>query len=172
MADGLTDWGRKEIQIAGPNAGPDGDPGAGPLQQPLRGAHHRLAAHDDQTAVLIETLQALGAEVRWASAIFARPRTTRRRLLPPRHAGVRLQGRILEEYWEFTHRIFEWPDGGYSNMIWTTAGCDPAAAPGHQGGKDADVITHPGMKNACSRRSRPSSPRIPPGTRRLGKIRA
>ena len=67
-----------------------------------------------QTAVLIETLQALGAEVRWASCnIFSTQDHAAAAIAAAGIAGVRLQGRDRStEYWDYTHRIFEWPDGG------------------------------------------------------------
>ena len=69
-----------------------------------------------QTAVLIETLVELGAEVRWASCnIFSTQ--TMPRCCSPQHPGLRGEGRDLEEYWEYTHRILEWGDDGSPNMI-------------------------------------------------------
>jgi len=100
------------------DAGLNGDPRG--IRQPAAAAwcaHHRLAAHDDSNAVLIETLQALGAEVRWRAATSTRRRTTRRCDRCRRHGGVRRQGRIARRLLGLHHRIFEWPDGGYSNMI-------------------------------------------------------
>src|SRR6516165_1552590 len=117
---GLADWGRKEIAIAETEM-----PGLMAIReeftagQPLRGARISGSLHMTvQTAVLIETLKALGAQVRWASCnIFS---TQDHAAAAIADAGIpvfALKGESLEEYWEFTHRIFEWHDGGHSNMI-------------------------------------------------------
>src|SRR3984885_4771301 len=116
----LADWGRKEMTIA------EGEmPGLMAIRrefaesQPLKGARITGSLHMTiQTAVLIETLKALGAEVRWASCnIFS---TQDHAAAAIAAAGVPVfayKGESLEEYWEYTHRIFEWADGGHSNMI-------------------------------------------------------
>src|SRR5271170_1864391 len=88
-------------------------------EQPLRGARITGSLHMTiQTAVLIETLKALGAEVRWASCnIFS---TQDHAAAAIAAAGVPVfayKGESLTEYWDYTHKIFEWPDGGHSNMI-------------------------------------------------------
>src|SRR2546430_10676786 len=71
-----------------------------------------------QTAVLIETLQALGARLRWASCnIFSTQDHAAAAIAARGTAVFAWKGESLEDYWEYTHRIFEWPDGGYSNMI-------------------------------------------------------
>jgi len=71
-----------------------------------------------QTAVLIETLQALGAQVRWASCnIFSTQDHAAAAIAVRGTAVFAWKGESLEDYWEYTHRIFEWPDGGYANMI-------------------------------------------------------
>ena len=71
-----------------------------------------------QTAVLIETLCALGAEVRWASCnIFSTQDHAAAAIADSGIAVFAKKGESLEEYWDYTHRIFEWPDGGFSNMI-------------------------------------------------------
>ena len=71
-----------------------------------------------QTAVLIETLEALGAEVRWASCnIFSTQDHAAAAIAAAGTAVFACKGESLEEYWDYTHRIFEWPDGGHSNMI-------------------------------------------------------
>jgi adenosylhomocysteinase len=71
-----------------------------------------------QTAVLIETLQALGATVRWASCnIFSTQDHAAAAIAARGIAVFAWKGESLEDYWDYTHRIFEWPDGGYSNMI-------------------------------------------------------
>jgi adenosylhomocysteinase len=97
-----------------------------------------------QTAVLIETLKALGAEVRWASCnIFSTQDHAAAAIAASRHPGVRLKGETLEEYWDYTHRIFEWPDGGYSNMILDDGG-------------DATLLLHLGAKAEKDPRCSPS----------------
>ncbi|NBT45991.1 MAG: adenosylhomocysteinase, partial [Gammaproteobacteria bacterium] len=71
-----------------------------------------------QTAVLIETLIALGAEVRWASCnIFSTQDHAAAAMADQGIPVFAIKGETLEEYWDYTHRIFEWADGGYSNMI-------------------------------------------------------
>ncbi|MBM3357258.1 MAG: adenosylhomocysteinase [Betaproteobacteria bacterium] len=117
---GLADFGRKEIAIAETEM-----PGLMALReehkgrQPLKGARIAGSLHMTvQTAVLIETLAKLGAEVRWASCnIFS---TQDHAAAAIAAAGIPVfayKGESLEEYWEFTHRIFEWADGGTPNMI-------------------------------------------------------
>ena len=121
MADlSLADWGRKEMTIA------EGEmPGLMAIReefaktQPLKGARITGSLHMTiQTAVLIETLKALGAEVRWASCnIFS---TQDHAAAAIASAGISVfawKGESLVDYWQYTHQIFEWPDGGYSNMI-------------------------------------------------------
>ncbi len=88
-------------------------------KQPLKGARIAGSLHMTiQTAVLIETLVALGAEVRWASCnIFS---TQDHAAAAIAAAGIPVfayKGESLDEYWEFTHRIFDWHDGGLPNMI-------------------------------------------------------
>src|SRR3954463_8173618 len=88
-------------------------------RQPLKGARITGSLHMTiQTAVLIETLRALGAEIRWASCnIFS---TQDHAAAAIAEAGVpvfAVKGESLAEYWDYTHRIFEWPDGGHTNMI-------------------------------------------------------
>jgi adenosylhomocysteinase len=116
----LADYGRKEISIAETEM-----PGLMALReeykgkQPLKGARIAGSLHMTiQTAVLIETLISLGAEVRWASCnIFS---TQDHAAAAIAAAGIPVfayKGESLEEYWEFTHRIFDWPGGGSANMI-------------------------------------------------------
>src|SRR6187397_907250 len=88
-------------------------------EQPLKGARIAGSLHMTvQTAVLIETLTALGAQVRWASCnIFS---TQDHAAAAIAAAGIPVfayKGENLTEYWDFTHRIFEWHDGGTPNMI-------------------------------------------------------
>ena len=116
----LADWGRKEIQIAETEM-----PGLMAIReefavtQPLRGARITGSLHMTiQTAVLIETLQALGAQVRWASCNIFSTQDHAAAAIAVRGTPVfAYKGESLVEYWDYTHRIFEWPDKGYSNMI-------------------------------------------------------
>src|SRR5690242_3146326 len=116
----LAEFGRKEIRLAEHEM-----PGLMATRaefadsQPLKGARITGSLHMTvQTAVLIETLVALGAEVRWASCnIFS---TQDHAAAAIAEAGIPVfayKGESLEQYWEFTHRIFEWHDGGTPNMI-------------------------------------------------------
>jgi len=116
----LADWGRREIRIAETEM-----PGLMAIReefaagQPLRGARITGSLHMTiQTAVLIETLQALGAEVRWASCnIFSTQDHAAAAIAASGTPVFAVKGESLEDYWDYTHRIFEWRDGGYSNMI-------------------------------------------------------
>src|SRR5207302_714512 len=116
----LADFGRKEIAIAETEM-----PGLMGIReeyargQPLNGARISGSLHMTiQTAVLIETLQALGARVRWASCnIFSTQDHAAAAIAARGTAVFAWKGESLADYWECTHRIFEWPDGGYSNMI-------------------------------------------------------
>jgi len=116
----LAEWGRKEIAIAQTEM-----PGLMAIReenakgQPLRGARISGSLHMTiQTAVLIETLKALGADVRWASCnIFSTQDHAAAAVAQGGTAVFAYKGESLEDYWEFTHRIFEWPDGGSTNMI-------------------------------------------------------
>jgi adenosylhomocysteinase len=116
----LAGWGRKEMTIA------EGEmPGLMAIRkefaksQPLKGARVTGSLHMTiQTAVLIETLKALGAQLRWASCnIFS---TQDHAAAAIATAGIPVfawKGESLTDYWQYTHQIFEWPDGGHSNMI-------------------------------------------------------
>jgi adenosylhomocysteinase len=117
---GLAGWGRKEIEMAETEM-----PGLmatreeyGP-SQPLRGARIAGSLHMTiQTAVLIETLQALGAEVRWASCnIYSTQDHAAAAIAAAGTPVFAVKGESLEEYWDYTHRIFDWGDGGFPNMI-------------------------------------------------------
>jgi len=116
----LAAWGRKEIAIAETEM-----PGLMAIRQeftrsqPLKGARITGSLHMTiQTAVLIETLTALGAEVRWASCnIFSTQDHAAAAIAADGIAVFAVKGETLADYWGYTHRIFEWPDGGYSNMI-------------------------------------------------------
>ncbi len=132
----LADWGRKEIRIAETEM-----PGLMAIReeyaakQPLKGARVAGSLHMTiQTAVLIETLKALGADVRWASCnIFS---TQDHAAAAIAAAGIPVfayKGESLEEYWEYTHNIFEWHDGGTPNMILDDGG-------------DATLLVHLGTR--------------------------
>jgi len=116
----LSAWGRKEIEIAESEM-----PGLmatraeyGP-QQILKGARIAGSLHMTiQTAVLIETLKDLGADVRWASCnIFSTQDHAAAAIAATGTPVFAIKGETLEEYWEYTHKIFEWSDGGYPNLI-------------------------------------------------------
>jgi adenosylhomocysteinase len=147
---GLADWGRKEIKIAETEM-----PGLMAIReefnkaQPLKGARITGSLHMTiQTAVLIETLQALGAQVRWASCnIFSTQDHSAAAIAVTGTPVFAYKGESLREYWDFTHRIFEWPDNGYSNMILDDGG--DATLLLHLGTKaetDLAVLAHPGSE--------------------------
>jgi adenosylhomocysteinase len=143
----LAEFGRKEVNIAETEM-----PGLMALreeyagQQPLKGARIAGSLHMTiQTAVLIETLVKLGAEVRWASCnIFS---TQDHAAAAIAAAGVPVfayKGESLEQYWEFTHRIFEWHDGGTPNLILDDGGdATLLAILGTRAEKDPSVIAKP-----------------------------
>ena len=116
----LADWGRKEIRIAETEM-----PGLMAIREefaaakPLKGARITGSLHMTiQTAVLIETLTALGAEVRWASCnIFSTQDHAAAAIAATGVPVFAAKGETLTEYWDYTHRIFQWADGGYTNMI-------------------------------------------------------
>jgi len=133
---GLADWGRKEIAIAETEM-----PGLmatreefGP-EQPLRGARIAGSLHMTiQTAVLIETLKALGADVRWASCnIYSTQDHAAAAVAAGGTPVFAVKGESLEDYWDYTHRIFEWSDGGAPNMILDDGG-------------DATLLLHLGIQ--------------------------
>jgi adenosylhomocysteinase len=116
----LADWGRKEIAIAETEM-----PGLMAIReefapkQPLRGARIAGSLHMTiQTAVLIETLQALGAEVRWVSCnIFSTQDHAAAAIAAQGTSVFAYKGETLVEYWDYTHRLFEWPQAAHANMI-------------------------------------------------------
>jgi adenosylhomocysteinase len=143
----LAEFGRKEIAIAETEM-----PGLMAIReelartQPLRGARISGSLHMTiQTAVLIETLQALGATVRWASCnIFSTQDHAAAAIAASGTAVFAWKGESLEDYWDYTHRIFDWPDGGYSNMILDDGG--DATLLLHLGARaesDASVVANP-----------------------------
>ncbi|WP_011582886.1 MULTISPECIES: adenosylhomocysteinase [Chelativorans] len=116
----LAAWGRKEIEIAETEM-----PGLMACREefgeakPLKGARITGSLHMTiQTAVLIETLKSLGAEVRWASCnIFSTQDHAAAAIAETGTPVFAVKGETLEEYWTYTDRIFQWPDGQPSNMI-------------------------------------------------------
>src|SRR5438309_211747 len=143
----LADWGRREIAIAETEM-----PGLMAIReeysaiQPLRGARIAGSLHMTiQTAVLMETLKALGAEVRWASCNMYSTQDHAAAAIAAGGAPVfAYKGETLDEYWEFTHRIFEWPESKFANMILDDGG--DATLLLHLGAKaetEPAVIAHP-----------------------------
>src|SRR5438046_6050437 len=116
----LADWGRKEIAIAEHEM-----PGLMAIRRkyapnkPLKGARIAGSLHMTiQTAVLIETLQALGADIRWASCnIFSTQDHAAAAIAATGTPVFAKKGETLQEYWEYTHAILQWADGGTPNMI-------------------------------------------------------
>jgi adenosylhomocysteinase len=133
---GLAGWGRREIAIAETEM-----PGLMALReeyagrQPLAGARIAGSLHMTiQTAVLIETLKALGADVRWASCnIYSTQDHAAAAIVEAGTPVFAYKGESLHDYWEFTHRIFEWGDGGTPNMILDDGG-------------DATLLVHLGLR--------------------------
>jgi adenosylhomocysteinase len=143
----LAEWGRKEIAIAETEM-----PGLmatreefGPTQ-PLRGTRIAGSLHMTiQTAVLIETLTALGADVRWASCnIYSTQDHAAAAIAATGTPVFAVKGESLEEYWDYTHRIFTWSDGGAPNMILDDGGDATLLVHlGMQAEKDPAVLHHP-----------------------------
>src|SRR5881397_3204214 len=144
---GLAEWGRKEIAIAETEM-----PGLMATreeygsEQPLRGARVCGSLHMTiQTAVLIETLKALGADVRWASCnIFSTQDHAAAAIAASGTPVFAYKGETLEEYWEYTQRFFEWSDGGTPNMILDDGGDATLLMHlGTQAETDRSAISHP-----------------------------
>ena len=146
----LAAWGRKELAIAEIEM-----PGLMAIRkeftatQPLRGARITGSLHMTiQTGVLIETLKALGAEVRWASCnIYSTQDHAAAAIAATGTPVFAYKGETLTEYWDYTHRIFEWADGGYSNMILDDGG--DATLLLHLGARaesDASLLSKPGSE--------------------------
>src|ERR1017187_5967772 len=143
----LAPWGRNEINIAETEM-----PGLmstreeyGPLQS-LGGARIAGSLHMTiQTAVLIETLTHLGADVRWASCnIYSTQDHAAAAIAQAGTPVFAVKGESLVEYWDYTHRIFDWPDGGHSNMILDDGGDATLLLPlGAKAEKDATLIAKP-----------------------------
>src|SRR5437870_8295718 len=132
----LAEFGRKEISLAETEM-----PGLmatreeyGP-KQPLKGARIAGSLHMTiQTGVLIETLKALGADVRWASCnIYPTQDHAAAAIAAAGTPVFAVKGETLKDYWEYTHRIFEWGDGGTPNMILDDGG-------------DATLLIHLGVR--------------------------
>jgi len=149
---GLAEWGRKEIRIAETEM-----PGLMAIReeyaasQPLKGARITGSLHMTiQTAVLIQTLEALGAQVRWASCnIFSTQDHAAAAIAAAGTPVFAVKGESLVDYWDYTHRIFEWTDGGYSNMILDDGG--DATLLLHLGAraeKDLSVLNNPDSEEA------------------------
>ena len=133
---GLADWGRKEIDIAETEMpGLMATRAEYSAQQPLKGARIAGSLHMTiQTAVLIETLKALGADLRWASCnIYSTQDHAAAAIADGGTPVFAIKGESLEDYWEYTHRIFEWSDGGEPNMILDDGG-------------DATLLVHLGVR--------------------------
>jgi adenosylhomocysteinase len=132
----LADWGRREIAIAETEM-----PGLMAIREefgrtkPLKGARIAGSLHMTiQTAVLIETLQALGAEVRWASCnIYSTQDHAAAAIAATGTPVFAIKGESLKDYWDYTHRIFEWPAGKTANMILDDGG-------------DATLLVHLGAR--------------------------
>ncbi|TFL14940.1 adenosylhomocysteinase [Pusillimonas caeni] len=146
----LADWGRREIAIAETEM-----PGLMATReeyaaaQPLKGARIAGSLHMTiQTAVLIETLVALGAEVRWASCnIFSTQDHAAAAIAASGTPVFAIKGETLEDYWQYTHKIFEWPEGRHANMILDDGG--DATLLLHLGARaenDASVLAKPGSE--------------------------
>ncbi|MGB8899221.1 MAG: adenosylhomocysteinase, partial [Methylocella sp.] len=132
----LAAWGRKEIAIAETEM-----PGLMAVRaeygasQPLKGARIAGSLHMTiQTAVLIETLKALGADVRWASCnIYSTQDHAAAAIASTGTPVFAIKGESLADYWDYTHKIFEWSDGGTPNLILDDGG-------------DATMLIHLGMR--------------------------
>ncbi len=149
---GLADWGNKEIKIAETEM-----PGLMAIReefaasQPLKGARITGSLHMTiQTAVLIQTLEALGAKVRWASCnIYSTQDHAAAAIAAAGTPVFAFKGENLDEYWDFTHRIFEWADGEYSNMILDDGGDATLLLHfGTRAEKDISVLTNPDSEEA------------------------
>ena len=133
---GLADWGRKELSIAETEM-----PGLMATReeygasQPLKGARIAGSLHMTiQTGVLIETLKALGADVRWASCnIYSTQDHAAAAIAAAGTPVFAIKGESLKDYWDYTHRIFDWEDGGTPNMILDDGG-------------DATLMIHLGIR--------------------------
>ena len=133
---GLAAYGRKEIAIAETEMpGLMATRAEFAASQPLKGARVAGSLHMTiQTAVLIETLKSLGADVRWASCnIYSTQDHAAAAIAATGTPVFAIKGESLKDYWDYTHRIFEWADGGCPNMILDDGG-------------DATLLIHLGMR--------------------------
>jgi adenosylhomocysteinase len=146
----LAEWGRKELAIAETEM-----PGLMAVRkeygarQPLKGARIAGSLHMTiQTAVLIETLKALGGDIRWASCnIYSTQDHAAAAIAAAGIPVFAVKGESLEDYWEYTHRIFEWSDGGAPNMILDDGGDATLLVHlGMRAEKDASVLKNPGSE--------------------------
>ncbi|GAB4357762.1 MAG: adenosylhomocysteinase [Oricola sp.] len=146
----MADYGRKEIDIAETEM-----PGLMACReefgasQPLKGARISGSLHMTiQTAVLIETLRALGADVRWASCnIFSTQDHAAAAIAATGTPVFAIKGESLEDYWSYTDRIFQWPDGGLSNMILDDGGdATMYILLGARAEEGEDVLSNPGSE--------------------------
>jgi adenosylhomocysteinase len=144
------DWGRKEIDLAETEM-----PGLMAIRdeyaarQPLKGARIAGSLHMTiQTAVLIETLKALGADPRWVSCnIFSTQDHAAAAIAAGGTPVFAYKGETLEEYWAFTHRLFQWPGGGTANMILDDGGDATLLLHlGKDAEKDISVLDKPGSE--------------------------
>ena len=151
---GLKDWGRKEIAIAETEM-----PGLVALrkkygsEKPLKGARIAGSLHMTiQTAVLIETLVELGAEVRWASCnIFSTQDHAAAAIAAGGIPVYAWKGESLDDYWDYTHRIMEWHDGGTPNMILDDGGdATLLIMPGTKAESDPSVLDNPTSEEEVS----------------------
>jgi len=143
----LADFGRKEIDIAETEM-----PGLMAVRaefgkdKPLTGARIAGSLHMTiQTAVLIQTLEALGADVRWASCnIFSTQDHAAAAIAAAGTPVFAVKGETLVEYWEYTHRIFQWADGGYPNLILDDGGdATLLCVLGPKAEKDPSILNNP-----------------------------
>lgn len=146
----LANWGHKEIRVAETEM-----PGLMAIreefakEQPLKGARIAGSIHMTiQTAVLIETLCALGAEVRWVSCnIFSTQDHAAAAVADKGIPVFAYKGETLEEYWDYTHRIMTWADGGSPNMILDDGGdATMLLILGTKAESDLSVIANPGSE--------------------------
>ena len=146
----LAGWGRRELAIAETEM-----PGLMAIReefaakQPLKGARIAGSLHMTiQTGVLIETLVALGAEVRWASCnIFSTQDHAAAAIAASGTPVFAVKGETLEEYWQYTHKIFEWPNGQNANMILDDGGDATLMLHlGTKAEKDISVLANPGSE--------------------------
>jgi len=146
----LAEWGHKEIRIAETEM-----PGLVSIReefadtQPLKGARIAGSLHMTiQTAVLIETLLALGAEVRWVSCnIFSTQDHAAAAIADQEIPVFAVKGETLEEYWDYTHRIMLWGDGGSPNMILDDGGdATMLLILGTKAESDLSVLDNPGSE--------------------------